>query len=216
MQDGGIYVVRGEATEITTYDSDMFLTGQRVTVKRPKQLWFDEISATQAYLGDWKTPDMWDRYQRLTESNYYHFLLGKKVGKRVGVSADYTEVKVRVPTMRSAFALGGSRGSPFSTDSDLRRTRAQKVGPTPFGWALTLDKKVGRAGMSGGFASIDEHYGGLNGDYYNRGDRWFGKATATLFPMLFCDSVIVHLRTGKPTTRSPIRSASTWSSPTTC
>ena len=38
--------------------------------------------------------------------------------------------------------------------------------------------------MSGGFASIDEHYGGLNGDFYFRGNRWFGKATASLFPML--------------------------------
>ena len=38
--------------------------------------------------------------------------------------------------------------------------------------------------MSGGFTSIDEHYGGLNGDYYNRGDRWFGKAAANLFPLL--------------------------------
>ena len=52
FQYGGIYVVRGEGTEITTYDNDCYLTGQRVTVKRPKQLWFDEISATQAYLGD--------------------------------------------------------------------------------------------------------------------------------------------------------------------
>jgi hypothetical protein len=59
-----------------------------------------------------------------------------------------------------------------------------EVGPTPFGWALTLDKKVGRAAMSGGYISIDEHYGGLNGDYFGKGNRWFGKASATLFPML--------------------------------
>jgi len=57
-------------------------------------------------------------------------------------------------------------------------------GPTPFGWALTLDKKAGRAAMSGGFASIDEHYGGLNGDDWGRGDRWFGKATANIFRTL--------------------------------
>jgi len=182
LQYGGVYVVRGEATEITTYDNDFYLTGQRVAVKRPKQLWFDEISATQAYLGDPKVPSVFDRVHRLDEPNYYQFLVGKKVGKRVGVSADYTAVD-GVPTWRSAFTLKASEMTVL--DGFRLETYARsEVGPTPFGWALTLDKKVGRTSMSGGFASIDEHYGGLNGDYYNRGDRWFGKATASLFPLL--------------------------------
>ena len=181
LQYGGLYIVRGEGTEITTYDNDGYITGQRVTVKRPKQLWFDEISATQAYLGDAKVPDMWNRYQRLTESNYYQLLFGKKVGKHVGVSADYTEA-LGVPTWRSAV---GFKAPMIVLDGFRYEAYARSaVGPTPFGWALTLDKKVGRTAMSGGFASIDEHYGGLNGDYYNKGNRWFGKATATLFPML--------------------------------
>lgn len=182
LQYGGVYALRGEATEITTYDNDFYLTGQRVSVKRPQQLWFDEISGTQAYLGDPKMPSVFDRFHRLDEPNYYQFLVGKKVGKRVGVSADYTAVD-GVPTWRSAFALK----APEMTVLDgfrLETYARSEVGPTPFGWALTLDKKVGRTSMSGGFASIDEHYGGLNGDYYNRGDRWFGKATANLFPLL--------------------------------
>jgi hypothetical protein len=181
LQYGGLYIVRGEGTEITTYDNDGYVTGQRVTVKRPKQLWFDEISATQAYLGDAKVPDMWNRYHRLTESNYYQILFGKKVGKHVGVSADYTEA-LGVPTWRSAVAFK----APMVVLDGLRYEAyaRSEVGPTPFGWALTLDKKVGRAAMSGGYISIDEHYGGLNGDYFGKGNRWFGKASATLFPML--------------------------------
>jgi hypothetical protein len=67
-----------------------------------------------------------------------------------------------------------------------------EAGPTPFGWALTLDKRVGRTSMSGGFASIDQHYGGLNGDYYNRGDRWFGKASANIFRMLAVTGQYTH------------------------
>jgi hypothetical protein len=97
------------------------------------------------------------------------------------VSGDYTEA-VGVPTWRSAIGfkapmvvLDGVRFEGYARS---------EVGPTPFGWALTLDKKVGRASMSGGYASIDAHYGGLNGDYYNKGNRWFGKASAPLFPML--------------------------------
>jgi hypothetical protein len=182
LQYGGLYVARGESTEITTYDNDGYLTGQRVTVKRPQHIWFDEISATQAYVGDGKLPDMWNRYHRLTQSNYYQVLFGKKLGTRVGVSADYTEA-VGVPTWRSAFALK----APEMTVIDAVRFEGyarSEPGPTPFGWALTLDKKVGRTGISGGYISIDEDYGGLNADYYNRGNRWFGKATASLFPML--------------------------------
>jgi ABC-type transporter Mla subunit MlaD len=190
LQYGGLYAVRGEGTEITTYDNDFYLTGQRVTVKRPKQLWFDEVSATLAYLGDGTQPDMWDRYQRLADPNYQQLLVGKKFGKRVGVSADYTGVD-GVPTWRSAFALK----APEMTVLDGFRVETyarSEVGPTPFGWALTLDKKVRRTSLSGGFASIDEHYGGLNGDFYVRGDRWFGKATANLFRLLSVTGQYTH------------------------
>lgn len=182
LQYGGIYVNRGEGTQITTYDNDLYLTGQRVTVKRPNQLWFDEVSATQAYLGDPKLPSVWDRLHRLNESNYYQLLVGKKVGMRMGVSADYTSAD-DVSTWRSAFALK----APELTVVDGVRVETYarlEPGPTPFGWALTLDKKVGRTAMSGGFASIDEYYGGLNGDDWGRGDRWFGKATANIFQTL--------------------------------
>ncbi len=138
FQYGGLYVARGEGTEITTYDNDGYLTGQRVSVKKPKQLWFDEVSATQAYLGDAKVPDMWNRYQRLTESNYYQVLFGKKVGKRVGVSADYTEA-VGVPTWRSAIGFK----APMVVLDGLRFEGYARsaAGPTPFGWALRSTRR---------------------------------------------------------------------------
>jgi hypothetical protein len=190
FQYGGIYVVRGESTEITTYDNDGYLTGERVTVKRPKQMWFDEITATVAYVGDGRTPDIWDRYQRLAEPNYYQFLLAKKMGKRVGISADYSEIE-GVPNWRGAFALK----VPEMTVLDgfrLETYARSEAGPTPYGWAFTGEKKVGRTTLSGGFASIDEDYGGLNGDFYHRGNRWYGKATANLFPVLSVMSQYTH------------------------
>ncbi len=49
---GSFAPVRGESTEITTFDNDAYLMGERVTVKRPKDLYFDEIGFTSAYLGD--------------------------------------------------------------------------------------------------------------------------------------------------------------------
>jgi hypothetical protein len=71
-------VVRGESTEITGYDNDAYLTGQRVSVKRPKDLFFDEVSVTFAYLGDLTTPSITNRYHRLDEVNYRHLLASKK------------------------------------------------------------------------------------------------------------------------------------------
>ena len=49
-QYGGFYLLRGESTELTTYDEDGYLIGQRISVKRPAELFLDEISVTVGYL----------------------------------------------------------------------------------------------------------------------------------------------------------------------
>jgi hypothetical protein len=43
---GSIGIVRGESTEITSYDNDGYLLGGRVSVKRPKDFWFDARSTS--------------------------------------------------------------------------------------------------------------------------------------------------------------------------
>ena len=48
-QYGGFYILKGESSELTTYDEDGYVIGQRVSVKRPKQFYLDEISATVGY-----------------------------------------------------------------------------------------------------------------------------------------------------------------------
>ena len=49
-QVGGLYIVKGESTEITSYDDDGYVMGERFSVRRPKDAFFDEISFTNAYL----------------------------------------------------------------------------------------------------------------------------------------------------------------------
>ena len=49
-QYGGFYILRGESTELTTYDEDGYVIGQRVSIRRPRDLYLDEISATVGYL----------------------------------------------------------------------------------------------------------------------------------------------------------------------
>jgi hypothetical protein len=90
IQVGGIDINRGENSEITTWDNDGYITGERLLVRHPKALWFDEVSATNGYLGDLDHPSIFHRFHRLNESNYHQFLFRKQVTKEVGFSADYT------------------------------------------------------------------------------------------------------------------------------
>jgi len=90
VQFGGIEVNRGESSEITTWDLDAYITGERLIVRHPGALWFDEISATNGYLGDIDHPSIFHRLHRLNESNYHQFLVRKQATKEIGFSADYT------------------------------------------------------------------------------------------------------------------------------
>jgi hypothetical protein len=89
LQYGSLYLLHGEATEITAYDYDGYVMGQRITLSRPDKLWLDEISYTTGYLGDFNTPNTNKRYHRLRQVSFHHVLAGKKLGERVRISADY-------------------------------------------------------------------------------------------------------------------------------
>ena len=83
---------KGESTEITTYDDDGYVIGERVSVRRPRQFFFDEMSATVGYFSS--APEeigVSKRVKYLNDHpNYGHFLVDKKLGTRGGVSADFT------------------------------------------------------------------------------------------------------------------------------
>ncbi|HEY0723872.1 MAG TPA: caspase family protein, partial [Pyrinomonadaceae bacterium] len=48
VQYGGLYFQRGESSEITTYDNDGYLMGERIIIQRPRNFFFDEVAATFA------------------------------------------------------------------------------------------------------------------------------------------------------------------------
>jgi hypothetical protein len=83
-QVGSLYIIKGEQTEITSYDDDGYVMGERFSVRRPKDVFFDEISFTNAYLtSDVTRINASKRFAHIDEPNYRQFLLDKKIGKRV-------------------------------------------------------------------------------------------------------------------------------------
>ena len=49
LEFGAIPIERGVGSEITTYDEDGYISGERVRIKYPKQLYLDQIEFTSAY-----------------------------------------------------------------------------------------------------------------------------------------------------------------------
>jgi hypothetical protein len=177
-QYGGIGVARGEGTEITTYDNDAYLTGGRVTVRRPRQLFVDDLTVTWAYLGDLLDPRVLPRFKHLDEANYYQVLLAKRLSQRLSASADYTKDR-GVQTLRQAVRVATPEAGVIDWVRFEQYFRLGSDGA--YGFAIQSEKSVGRRGVvGGGYADIDPHYGGLNADKFNRGRRLFALARARL------------------------------------
>lgn len=169
IQFGGIAANNGLSTEVTGYDNDLYLMGERVVIRRPKELYFDEISVTYAYLGDVNRPNVFRRFKNLDKSNYHQFLVRKQLSSRAALSADYTfesgrdtvhwAVRVKIPETRVVdFALFESyhRVSPDSG----------------YGFHIYGERAVTeRFTLNGGFARIDAPM--FNADRFPPGKRLY-------------------------------------------
>jgi uncharacterized caspase-like protein len=181
VQFGGLYFNRGESTEITTYDNDGYLMGERIVVQRPRSLFFDEISATYGFLGDLSTPNINKRWNRLKKSNYHQFLVSKRIGDRANISTDYTFESGR-DTLRQALRVNTPEFKPldfFRVEVYERVQKNPEAGLAAYGEKGLLKKRLT---LGGGYAQIDPFYGGLNGDRYNIGRRVFFQSTYKLTP----------------------------------
>ncbi len=179
---GGTNIARGEHTEITSFDNDNFIIGGRVAVKRPKQLYLDEISVTAGYLGDLRTPNVIKRFDRWDEHNYTQVLVAKKLGAYVSLSADWSEID-GISTLRQAARVSTKQWLPVDM---IRFENYQRIeGTTGYGFAISAERALHpRVIMAGGYADIDEHNGTLNGDRYIRGKRVFVEPRITVLPEL--------------------------------
>jgi hypothetical protein len=178
LQYGGIYVVRGYATEWTTYDDDGYAVGERLTLRR-KELFFDEIAAARALIGPYDTPDLTKRWNGLHEANYYQVLVAKRAGRHVRASADWTHDQ-GADIWRASVATLFSPSSPLSAVRYEQYWRSNMN--AAFGFALWLERPVtSHAHLQAGYTTIDEHYGGWNADRIQRGKRMFAIATVPIY-----------------------------------
>ncbi len=188
FQFGGIPMNNGENTEITTYDNDVYLTGERVAVRMPKKYYFDEISAANGYIGDLTQPGIFHRFKHLGKSNYHQFLVRKQVNKHVSFSADYTFESGR-DTLHQAvkFKLPESHVIDTLLFENYERVDPDRgYGLNLYGEKL-LKKKVT---IGGGFARIDRPM--LNGDRFPPGKRMYINAAVKLTRELTLSSILIE------------------------
>jgi hypothetical protein len=217
LEYGAIPIERGVGTEITTYDEDGYITGERVRAKYPKQLYLDQIEFTSAYLGDVFTPNFFDRYDRLDQWNYRQILGEKHFGKRLKASVDYTWL-AGTHTVREALLvnthetglLDSARVELYQRTNDIQLPGY--FAKAANGWAFTGTKRLSkRVTIEGGFAGIDQSYGvysgsstlagagfSLNGDSYQVGDRFFGRTNVKVLPGTSLFAFYTHQINSKP------------------
>ena len=192
---GGLDIDRGASSEITSYDDDGYIVGERLLLHDPRHLFFNEICFTYAYLGDIYQPNFFTRVDRLAQGNYRQALLRKTLFKRVDGSVDYTITRqtettregafVKIPEVKllDAFRIEAYQRLSNATINNFQFTRAN-------GWAITGFKKFHKLDLQGGYAALDWIYDvytdnkvaailgySLNGDGYNTGRHYFARPT---------------------------------------
>jgi len=204
VQYGGLDIWHDESTDITGYSYDGYLVGERVSIKRPRELFFDDISAAYGYVGDLNTPNVFRRLHRLTQSNFHRFMLTKNTGERAWISADYT-FQSGTQTWREAIRIRTTELRAIDT-FHFEVYEASCIHPG-YGFAAYGEKTVlPKFIVGGGYADIDRPM--LNSDRYGRGKRLFLTAkipiNESLSILMFATQATDHAATNVPQQRVDI------------
>jgi hypothetical protein len=101
----------------------------------------------------------------------------KRFGSRLASSADVTTV-AGASTVRSGFKLDMPE---FRVLDTIRFEYYGRFNNPAFGFSISGERAVARRlTVSAGWADIDQKYGGLNGDRFGVGRRWFTTDTITI------------------------------------
>lgn len=178
VQLGGLEFARGESTEITSYDYDGYLVGERLAIRRPDRAFLDEVTVTFGFIGDLRQPNVFARLPRLRGVNYHQFEFAKQAGRRLRISADYTSDS-GIGTFRQAVTLHAPELRAVSLLHFEQYERLRTV--SGFGFSVYLEKKLGRRIAVGpGYTQLDRP--GLYSDRFNMGKRIFWNSHIALGP----------------------------------
>ncbi len=212
VQYGSFDINRGVSTEMTSYDNDGYIAGERLSIKRPGNIFADEISVTYAYIGDLYTPNFFERADRLEKNNYHQFLVRKKFLKRADASFDYTYQDTH-STYRAATLVDTHEIRVLDSIrvEAYRRPNTSSLSSPGGGkgYGVTVSRKISRVSLDGGIANIDTFYVTLtpvayagvlglamNGDSYGLGKRYFVRPTIRLAPYLEATGFYTHIYSG--------------------
>jgi hypothetical protein len=175
LQYGGLALNRGDADEWVTYDDDGYAAGERVTVRRPTELFLDEITVTRAGIGPLNQPNLFDRGRLLAHPNYTQVLGLKRFSTTTTASLEYNR-QVGADLVRGAVTIRLPAGAPVSAIRYEQYHRFNLHAASGLGlWAERPVTKYVR--VQGGYVSVDQFYGGWNADRMLSGRRFFVNAT---------------------------------------
>jgi hypothetical protein len=204
VQYGGLNIWHDESTDITGYGYSGYIVGERLSIKRPRELFFDDISIGFGYAGDFGTPSVIRRADRLAQSNFHRFILKKEVGERAWISADYA-FQSGVPTWREAVRVR----TPELVAIDTIHAEVYEISRihSGRGFAAYVEKTMHpKLVLGGGYADIDRLM--LNSDRYGRGKRLFLTAkipiSGALSMLVFATQATDHAATNAPQQRVDI------------
>jgi len=210
VEFGSFGIERGMATEITTFDYDGYLSGERLRIRDPRHLFFDQIGFTNAYFGSVETPNFFARGSDLARFDYRQIFASKQLTHRVGFSGDYTW-QLGTDTLRQAAAVGTEETKVVDKVRFEAYERVNTVTQQGLavgggsGFAVSAEKKYRQVSGDLGFASVDARYGvysgdrvltvggfALNGDTYQAGRRPFMHLSCKIAPSVTAFGFYTH------------------------
>lgn len=208
---GAMPMERGDGSSITNFDDQQNILGGRISLRAPRLLWLDSLSAAVAYSGDPITPSLFDRVDRFEQTNYWQVVAEKHLGNHLQTSVDYTNLQ-HTHTFREALELKLAELKFLdSARFELyQRTNAVMLpaylAPSAHGWSASATKLIHkRYRLGGGFADIDPDYGvytgssfltvsgfPVNGNPYQIGKRFFVQSSLKVTTYLSLFAFYTH------------------------
>lgn len=168
IEAGGLDFLRGLATEVTSFDADGYLMGQRVRVRRKERFFFDEISFANGHLGRLNRASVLPRLGSFARSNYRQVLVTKALREGIRASAEYAW-EDGSHTFRQALSVRAPEGR-WIDSVRLEQSEAADAG---YGIAAYGEKRV-RPWLAGGSGVSRHTRAGLYSDRFGPGWHWFG------------------------------------------